>query len=50
MVWKYVQMQKNTFQPLQTLKKVFFKDLILVDWKYEQMHKNMILTTTDVYK
>ena len=39
---------KTCFQPLQTLKKVFFKDLILVVWKYVQMHKNTFLTTPDV--
>jgi hypothetical protein len=29
---------KTRFSPLQTLKNIFFKDLILVVWKYAQMH------------
>jgi hypothetical protein len=41
---------KTLFQPVQTLKKAFYKDLILVVWKYAQMHKNTILTTPEVKK
>jgi hypothetical protein len=42
--------KKTRFEPLQTLKKNFFKDLILVVWKYAQMHKNTFSTTSDVKK
>jgi folate-dependent tRNA-U54 methylase TrmFO/GidA len=30
------------------LKNIFFKDMILVVWKYAQMHRNTFLTTPDV--
>ena len=41
---------KTRFSPLPTLKNIFFKNLILVVWKYAQMHQNTFLTTPDVKK
>ncbi len=38
------------FLTLQTLKNNFFKNLIMVVWKYAQMHKNMFLTILNVKK
>jgi hypothetical protein len=32
------------------LKNIFFKDMILVVWKYVQMHQNTSLTTPDGQK
>jgi hypothetical protein len=32
------------------LKNIFFKDMILVVWKYAKMHQNTFLTTPDVQK
>jgi len=64
-VWKYAQMHKNTFLAPPDVKKLFFKDLvlvvwkwknnflrilILVVWKYAQMYKNTFLATQDVNK
>jgi hypothetical protein len=39
---------KTRFLPLQTLKNIFFKNLILVLWKYAQRHQNMYITTSDI--
>ncbi len=39
---------KTRFYSLQTLKNMFFKNLILVVWKYAQMHQNTYITTSDV--
>ena len=36
---------KIRFKPLLTLKNIFLKDMILVVWKYAQMHQNTFLTT-----
>jgi hypothetical protein len=62
-VWKYAQMQQNTFTTTSDVKNFFFKNLILVVWtlkniflknlilvvsKYAQMHQNTYITTTDV--
>jgi len=33
-------MHQNTFLTTPEVKKIIFKDLILVVWKYAQMHKN----------
>jgi hypothetical protein len=41
---------KTRFKQLHTLKNIFFKILILVVWKYAQMHQNTFLTTSDVKK
>ena len=38
----------NQFVSFQTLKNIFFKNLILVVWKYVQMRQNMYITTSDV--
>ncbi len=43
-------MHQNTSVTTSDVKKIFFKNLILVVWKYEQMRKNMFLTTSDVKK
>jgi hypothetical protein len=43
-------MHQNTFLTTPDVKKLFFKDLILVVWKYAQMHKNTFLTTPDEKK
>jgi len=49
-------MHKNTFlttpevKKTKRWKKIFFKDMILVVWKYAQMHKNTFLTTPEVKK
>jgi hypothetical protein len=32
------------------LKNIFFKDMILVVWKYAKMHQNTFLTTPNVQK
>jgi len=32
------------------LKNIFFKDMILVVWKYAKMHQNTFLTTPDFQK
>ncbi len=48
MVWKYAQMQQNTFLTTPDVKKYLFKNLIMVVSKYEQMHQNMYITTSDV--
>ncbi len=32
------------------LKNIFFKDMILLIWKYAKMHQNTFLTTPDVQK
>jgi hypothetical protein len=32
------------------LKNIFFKDMILVVWKYAKMHQNTFLTTPDGQK
>jgi len=39
---------KTHFLPRQTLKNIFFKNMILVVWKYAQMHQNTFLVTPDV--
>jgi hypothetical protein len=44
------EMHQNTFLNTPDIKKYFFKNLILVVWKYAQMHQNTFLTTTDVKK
>jgi hypothetical protein len=36
---------KHVFNHSKMKKKVFFKDMILVVWKYAQMHQNKFLTT-----
>ena len=38
---------KIRFKPLLTLKNIFLKDMILVVWKYAQMHQNTFLTTLE---
>jgi hypothetical protein len=43
-------MHQNTLLTTPEVKKHFFKDMILVVWKYAQMHKNTILTTPEVKK
>jgi hypothetical protein len=40
----------KTQKPLQMLKNIFFKDMILVVWKYAKMHQNTFLTTPDGQK
>ncbi len=50
MVWKYAQMHQNTFLTTPDVKKLFFKDLIMVVLKYEQKHKNTLWITPDVKK
>jgi hypothetical protein len=42
-VWKYAQMQQNTFLTTPD-------DMILVVWKYAKMHQNTFLTTPDSQK
>jgi hypothetical protein len=49
-VWKYAQMHRNTFLPLQTVKNISFEKKFLVVWKYAQMHQNKFLTTPDSKK
>jgi hypothetical protein len=39
---------KTRFQPLLTLKSIFFKDMFLVVWKHAKMHQNTFSTTPDV--
>jgi hypothetical protein len=41
-------MHQNTVLTTPEVKKIMFKDMILVVWKYAQMHKNTFLTTPDV--
>jgi hypothetical protein len=41
----YYQFVRTCFYPHQTLKNIFFKNLILVVWKYAQMRKNTFITT-----
>jgi hypothetical protein len=41
---------KTHFQPLLTLKNIFFKDMFLVVWKHAQMHQNTFSTTPDTKK
>ena len=43
-------MPQNTFLTSPDVKKFNFNDLILVVWKYAQMHKNTFLATQDVKK
>ena len=44
-------MHQNTFLTTPEVKKIiFFKDLILVVWKYAQMFKNTFSNTSDVKK
>ena len=45
-----MQMRKNTFITNPYIKIIFFKNLILVVWKYAHMHQNTFLTTSDVKK
>ena len=39
---------KTRFQPLLTLKSIFFKDMFPVVWKHAKMHQNTFSTTPDV--
>jgi hypothetical protein len=39
---------KTRFQPLLTLKNIFFKAMFLVVWKHAKMHQNTLSTTPDV--
>jgi hypothetical protein len=41
---------RTRFLPLHTLKNIFFKNFILVVWKYAQIRKNTFLTRSDVKK
>ncbi len=41
---------KTRFEPLQTFKYIFFKNIFLVVWMYAKMHQNTFLTTPDVQK
>jgi hypothetical protein len=41
---------KTRFQPLQMLKNFFFKNLILLVWKYAQMQQNTYITTPYIKK
>jgi hypothetical protein len=43
-------MHQNTFLTTSEVKKIIFKDLLLVVWKYAQMHKNMFSFTSEVKK
>jgi len=43
-------MHQNTFLTTSEVKKIIFKDLLLVVWKYAQMHKNTFSFTSDVKK
>jgi hypothetical protein len=43
-------MHQNTFLTTPEVKKITFKDMILVVWKYAQIHLNNILTTPEVKK
>jgi hypothetical protein len=38
---------KTRFSPLQMFKNIFFKDMILLVWKYAKKHQNTILTAPD---
>jgi hypothetical protein len=52
-IWRSGSMRKcikTRFLPLQMLKNIFFKDMILVVWKYAKMHQNTLLTTPDGQK
>ena len=44
------EMHQNTFLTTPEVKKITFKDMILVVWKYAQIHLNNILTTPEVKK
>ncbi len=41
---------KTRFEPLQTVKNIFFEKKFLVVGEYAQMHQNTFLTTPDVKK
>jgi hypothetical protein len=43
-------MHQNTFLTTPEVKKNIFKDMILVVWKYAQIHLNTFLTTPEVKK
>jgi len=45
-----MEMHKNTFLTTPEVKKIFFKNMILVFWKYAQMHQNTFLVTPEVKK
>jgi hypothetical protein len=46
----YTNASKHVFNHSWRWKISFFKNLILVVWKYAQMHQNMFLTTPDFKK
>jgi hypothetical protein len=41
---------KHVFNHSRRKKNIFFKNLMLVVWKYAQMHQNTFLTTQEVNK
>jgi hypothetical protein len=43
-------MRQKTFYTTPEVKKIIFKDLILVVWKYAQMRQNTFLPTPEVKK
>jgi hypothetical protein len=43
-------MHQNTFLTLLTVKKIFIEEMILLVWKFAQMHQNTFLNTPDGQK